>query len=216
MFQLQENDLKDVGGGFGGAGAVAGGIAGGVTGGLAGGTVGDANGAAAVGAAVGAACGTAVGSAVGAATGNATAAAAAGTAAGAACATSATGDGGGGGGKVICTELCRNGEVDYQTWLADIQYSRTNFSSQTMRGYHFWGIPYVKLMRKHPAFARAAKYPVTWFAEDIAFRMGVRSKPNLKGWILREIFFRPFCYAIGALAAERDWSTLWSSDRKIA
>ncbi|PUE51116.1 hypothetical protein B9Z45_15055 [Limnohabitans sp. 2KL-17] len=118
-------------------------------------------------------------------------------------------DGGGGGGKVICTELCRNGAIEHEVWMADIRYSRQNFSEQTMRGYHLWGIPYVKLMRKYPSFAKLAEYPTRWFAEDIAYRMGVLSKPNYKGLVLREVFFRPVCFGIGLFAKARDWQALW-------
>lgn len=118
-------------------------------------------------------------------------------------------DGGGGGGKVICTELCRNGAIEHEVWMADIRYSRQNFSEQTMRGYHLWGIPYVKLMRKYPSFAKLAEHPTRWFAEDIAYRMGVLSKPNYKGWVLREVFFRPVCFGIGLFAKARDWQALW-------
>lgn len=120
--------------------------------------------------------------------------------------------GGGGGGKVICTELCRNGIIEHDVWMADIRYSRENFSEQTMRGYHLWGIPYVKLMRKSPLFTKIAAYPTTWFAEDIAYRMGVRAKPNLKGWVLREILFRPICSVIGVFAKARDWQALWRNE----
>jgi hypothetical protein len=117
--------------------------------------------------------------------------------------------GGGGGGKVICTELCRNGAIEHEVWMANIRYSRQNFSEQTMRGYHLWGIPYVKLMRKYPSFAKLAEHPTRWFAEDIAYRMGVLSKPNYKGRVLREVFFRPVCFGIGLFAKARDWQALW-------
>jgi hypothetical protein len=122
------------------------------------------------------------------------------------------GGGGGGGGKVICTELCRNGVIDHEVWMADIRYSRTHFSEQTMRGYHLWGIPYVRLMRTSPIFAKIAARPTRWFAEDIAYRMGTRSTPNLKGWVLREVFFRPVCSVIGAFAKARDWQALWRNE----
>lgn len=121
-----------------------------------------------------------------------------------------SGSGGGGGGKVICTELCRNGVIEHNIWMADIRYSRENFSEQIMRGYHFWGIPYVRLMRKSPLFARIAAYPTKWFAEDIAYRMGVLNEPNLKGWVLREMLFRPICSLIGVFTKARDWQALWA------
>jgi hypothetical protein len=178
---------------------------------------------AAVGGVAGAAAGAAAGGVAGAATsvGNAanagnTAGIAAGTVAGhdaavAACTPSNANDGGGGGGggKVICTELCRNGAIEHEVWMADIRYSRQNFSERTMRGYHLWGIPYVRLMRKYPAFAKLAAHPTRWFAEDIAYRMGVLAKPNVKGWVMREVFFRPICFGIGLFAKARDWQALW-------
>lgn len=121
------------------------------------------------------------------------------------------GGGNGPGGKVICTELCRNGVIEHDVWMADIRYSRDNFSAQTMRGYHLWGIPYVKLMRQYPAFAKVAAYPTRWFAADIAYRMGVRSKPNYAGWAVRELAFRPICWSLGIVAKARDWQSLWAT-----
>ena len=118
--------------------------------------------------------------------------------------------GSGGGGKVICTELCRNGVIEHDVWMADLDYSRKHFSEQTMRGYHLWGVPYVKLMRKSPLFAKLAQYPTQAFAQDIAYRMGVRAKPNYMGWALRELAFRPVCWSIGVFAKARDFQHLWT------
>lgn len=118
--------------------------------------------------------------------------------------------GGGGGGKVICTEFCRNGTIPHDIWMADIRYSLANFSERTMRGYHLWGIPFVRMMRKYPLVRLVAKSPTRWFAEDIAYRMGVRSRPNRKGWVLREVFFRPLCTCLGLFAKARDWRALFT------
>ncbi|WP_050462844.1 hypothetical protein [Herbaspirillum autotrophicum] len=112
--------------------------------------------------------------------------------------------------KVICTELCRIGSVDMELWRADVLYSKENFSERTLRGYHFWGVPYVRLMQRYPVFAKIAQIPVTWFVEDIAYQMGMRATGNRKGWILREIFFKPLCSVIGLLAKENSWKTLWN------
>jgi hypothetical protein len=112
--------------------------------------------------------------------------------------------------KVICTELHRMGDIPYNVWLADIQYSEKSFSEQVIRGYHAWGVPYVKLMRRASVFARLAKYPTRWFAEDIAYRMGVLPRPNIKGWLLREVLFRPLCWSLGMFSASRDWKRLWA------
>lgn len=223
---LDKNSFDHVVGGVGPAGAGAGCAAGAATGASAGaaggagaGASGGASGAGVGGVAggvAGAVAGCAAGAAVGAvggvgAAGNAGAAfgAVAGTAAG--CAATSCG-GGGGGGKVICTELCRNGVIEHDVWMADIRYSRENFSEQTMRGYHAWGVPYVRLMRKYPAFAKVASAPTRWFAEDIAYRMGVRNNPNRAGWALRELGFRPLCWTLGLFVKARDWQSLWRSD----
>jgi hypothetical protein len=128
------------------------------------------------------------------------------------CGTSVRGGGSDGGGstKVICTELCRNGVIEHNVWRADLAYSRKHFSEQTMRGYHAWGVPYVKLMRKSPLFAKLAEYPTQAFAQDIAYRMGVVAKPNYMGWALRELAFRPVCWSIGVFAKARDFQHLWA------
>lgn len=167
--------------------------------------------------------GAAVGGAIGAAAGPAGAAIGAmggGLAVGAmavsdneACGTS---NGDSGGAKVICTELCRNGLIEHDVWLADIRYSRENFSECTMRGYHLWGIPYVRLMRKYPLVAKVAERPTRWFAEDIAYRMGVRPQGDWKGWMLREVFFRPLCSALGLFAKARNWQALWADGKAAA
>jgi hypothetical protein len=124
--------------------------------------------------------------------------------------------GGGDGGKVICTELCRNGVIEHNVWMADLAYSRKHFSEQTMRGYHAWGVPYVKLMRKSPLFAKLAEYPTQAFAQDIAYRMGVVAKPNYMGWALRELAFRPVCWSIGVFAKARDFQHLWTGKMSMA
>jgi hypothetical protein len=133
--------------------------------------------------------------------------------------TSATGynsAGDGGSQKVICTELRHNGVIAHDVWMADLAYSRKHFSEQTMRGYHAWGVPYVKLMRKSPLFAKLAEYPTQAFAQDIAYRMGVVAKPNYMGWALRELAFRPVCWSIGVFAKARDFQHLWTGKTAMA
>jgi hypothetical protein len=124
--------------------------------------------------------------------------------------------GGGGGSSVICTQLVRTGELDHAVWAASQRYTTQQFSEQTMNGYHVWGVPYVKLMRQSPMFAAIVKHPVTWFAEDNAYRMGARAKPNYMGWALRELAFRPVCWSIGVFAKARDFQHLWTGKTAMA
>lgn len=222
MKELETQYLYEVGGGLNGPACEADALGGFGIGATVGGGIGLAAGPAggAIGAAVGGLVGGAVAVSDNANCGTADGSAAAASASSASCSSATSccadggdsggGGGGGGGGKVICTELCRVGEIDHEVWLADIRYSRQNFSERTMRGYHFWGIPYVRWMRRYPVLASLAKHPTRWFAEDIAFHMGVRPRRNLKGWVLREMLFRPLCSFLGVFAKARDWRELWS------
>jgi hypothetical protein len=226
MQDIETADHRTISAGVGLAGCAAGAATGGFAGATAGAAAGGLNsgsgnnsvgigGSAAIGGIAGGLAGAAVGcaaGAVGALGAAANSGAVAGGLAGTAATTGISDGGGGGGGKVICTELCRNGVIEHDVWMADIRYSRENFSEQTMRGYHSWGVPYVRLMRKYPAFAKIAAKPTQWFAEDIAYRMGVRSKPHLAGWALRELAFRPLCWTLGLVVKARDWQALWRAD----
>ena len=210
MKKIETEMLCEVGGGLNAAACANAAIGGFGVGAVAGGAVGLGLGS--IGGPGGAGAGAALGAAVGGLAMGAAAISGNAACAPAAPSCSGTGCGGGGGGKVICTELCRNGVIEHDVWMADIRYSREHFSEQTMRGYHLWGIPYVKLMRKSPVFANIAAHPTRWFAEDIAYRMGVRAMPNRKGWVLREVFFRPICSVLGVFAKARDWQALWRTD----
>lgn len=232
MKELDSRYLSQVGGGLDAGECVSDSVNGFAVGAAVGGAVGLAAGApgAAIGGLVGGLAGGAVAVSNNEACGTGDGASAAASAASASCSASAAasscgpgdgvggdgGGGGGGGGKVICTELCRMGAIDHALWMADLRYSQDHFSARTLRGYHLWGIPFVRLMRRHPMFASLALPPTRWFAEDIGFRMGVRAEPNWKGWVLREWLFRPVCAGLGLFARARDWRVLWPDDEALA
>jgi len=126
------------------------------------------------------------------------------------------GDSGGDSGKIICTEFYRTGVISRELWRADIKYSKNNFSEQTMRGYHFWGRSIVKLIRRYKIFAKLIVYPTRWFAEDIAYKMGVKnSKPNIKGMIIREVFFKPISWFIGVFVKKVEWKSLFKGEYTV-
>lgn len=232
MKELDSRYLSRVGGGLDAGECASDAIGGFGVGATVGGSIGAAAGpvGVAVGATVGGLAGGAVSISDNEACGTSDGASAAASAASASCSASAAatscgpgdgvggdgGGGGGGGGKVICTELCRMGAIDHALWMADIRYSQDHFSARTLRGYHLWGIPFVRLMRRHPVLARLALPPTRWFAEDIGYRMGVRPEPNRKGWVLRELLFRPMCAGLGLFARARDWRALWPDDEALA
>ena len=118
------------------------------------------------------------------------------------------GSSGGSSGRVICTHFYRKGMLDRETWRADIEFTATRLSAKTVRGYQYWAIPYVRLMRRSP-LAEKVMYPLaTWRADELAYRMGKREKGNWKGKIVR-VIGESICYSIGMFVSEQNWQQLW-------
>lgn len=114
----------------------------------------------------------------------------------------------GGRGRVICTFFFQQGLLPREVWRADMEFTRRHISSTTVRGYHYWAVPYVKLMRKS-ALARAVMLPLAkWRAEEVAFQMGILPRPNRKGKVVR-LIAEPICWLIGTISPQRDWGVLW-------
>ena len=120
------------------------------------------------------------------------------------------GGGGGGGGRVICTHLMRQGMLDPAIWHADLAFTYKHLSPTTVRGYHLWAIPYVRLMRKSPLAQKLMRPLATWRAEELAFQMGVLQKSNWRGKVVRWTC-EPICFALGIFAKEQNWQGLWDS-----
>ena len=98
--------------------------------------------------------------------------------------------------------------LDHDIWRADLEFTQKNLSQTTVRGYHYWAIPYVKLMRKNSTFEKII-YPIAKSrAIELAYQMGVTQKGSITGRIVRHIFY-PSCYIIGTFCSQKDWSGLW-------
>jgi len=91
-------------------------------------------------------------------------------------------------------------------WMlrAEVEFTYAYFSECTIRGYHFWGIPLVGLMRKYEWVENIFYRPTMWRAEDIAYQMGLHDKPNYKGRALR-ILVEPLCFLIGIFVPPQNW-----------
>lgn len=110
--------------------------------------------------------------------------------------------------RVICTHFYRKGMLDRDLWRADLEYTDRHIPAQTIRGYHAWAIPYVRLMRKSP-MAEKLMYPIAYHrARELAFQMGKTSKPSYRGKLIR-LIFEPACFAIGFFAGKQDCDALW-------
>jgi hypothetical protein len=128
------------------------------------------------------------------------------------CSSGASHSGGGhsgGSSRVICTHFYRKGMIDSAVWRADLQYTQDHLSETTVRGYHYWAIPYVELMRKSP-LAEKIMYPIAKYrAIELAYQMNVVEKGSLRGKLVR-LFIEPTCFLIGCICKQKDWQALWN------
>lgn len=114
------------------------------------------------------------------------------------------------GGRVICTELRAQARITVTLLSADLEFSRANISPITLRGYHVWAVPFVRLMRRSKLATNIAAPFAIWRAEELAYQMGLRKKPNWKGKMVRWIG-EPLCFCIGLFVKQTDWHTLYNN-----
>ena len=125
----------------------------------------------------------------------------------------ATGDvgggGGGGGSRVICTHFYRKGEMDRDMWRADLEFTFKHLSPTTVRGYQYWAIPYVKLMRKSKLAEDIIRPLAFARAKELTYQMGRSPKGSIFGKVVR-LVCEPICFAVGLFVGEQNWQALWT------
>lgn len=121
--------------------------------------------------------------------------------------------GGSSGGRVICTYFYLNGEISKDYYYADFEYTLTRIHPNTVKGYHFWAVPYVeKLYQQSNTWLEKIIRPVAINrAEELAYQMGVRAKPNYLGKFFRALI-EPVCFVIGAFVKETDYTRLYTKE----
>jgi hypothetical protein len=128
--------------------------------------------------------------------------------------------GGGGGGssgssRVICTHFFRKGELDRDLWQADLRWTYEHCSPATIRGYQFWAIPVVRMMRAGGVRGRALEAAFRWVArhraEEIAHKVGIRARGSIRGKLAR-LAFEPASWLIGQFVGEQDWQRLYEEN----
>jgi hypothetical protein len=115
---------------------------------------------------------------------------------------------GGGGGRVICTHFYSKGEMSREMWRADLDFAFKNFSPSTIRGYQYWAIPYVKLMRKSKLAEDIMRPLAMHRAKEIYYQMGKSPKGSLFGKLIR-LAGEPVCFVLGLFVGEQNWQSLW-------
>ncbi len=113
------------------------------------------------------------------------------------------GNGGGGNGntRVICTELHSTGEMSTVDWIRDTRFTFKTLTQKHVKGYLFWAVPTVKLMKKYPLYRKIWKHLAQHRANDIAWRLD-EGKFDLLGRIYAGIG-EPLCWLIGNCVSDK-------------
>jgi hypothetical protein len=112
---------------------------------------------------------------------------------------------------VICTYFYKKGEIDRLQYQANVVWTTSRVSDQTFRGYHFWAVPYVKLMRKSPLAERIMLPILKARTDELLFRLGKREKGSLGGKLAR-LVLESASWVIGAFVPQADWKQLWETE----
>lgn len=104
---------------------------------------------------------------------------------------------------VICTELKEKGELNAELYATGARHLQ-KLSATTIRGYHFWAIPYTRWMRRSEI---ARKFIIPFAVGRTKFLAG---RWNLLGF-LTVLLGEPACWLIGKCIKENeDWRNLYA------
>ena len=99
------------------------------------------------------------------------------------------------GGKVLCTYYNSIGMIPDRIFVADIEYAE-KISNEVVLGYHLWGKPMVRLIKRNKLISKIIFPFVNSWAHHMAYKMNVTKKVNVLGMIM-ECIGIPICYIIG-------------------
>lgn len=112
---------------------------------------------------------------------------------------------------VVCTELESIGEMDAKTYTkaAPDFIHRMHLKPSAVRGYHYWAIPYTRLMRRKDwigSLARKCMKPIAVGRAEM-----INGKPNFWGWFSFAVIER-VCTVLGNTVARKpqNWKSLYS------
>lgn len=107
-------------------------------------------------------------------------------------------------GKIICTELHRQGLMSAEIFEADQAFGAELMKSdpEVMVGYHAWATGAVELMQRSRFWTLVAYVIATPWSKQMAFKMGILPKQNLMGRIIMAVGM-PLCRFIGSMTAKK-------------
>lgn len=112
---------------------------------------------------------------------------------------------------VICTELQTAGELPVKVYAAaspDFK-SRMRLKPSAVRGYHFWAVPYTRLMRKKTFTGRISRAIIRPLA--IGRAKHIAGDRNIIGWFTFAVL-EPICSLLGNTLARgtQNWKSLYN------
>lgn len=120
----------------------------------------------------------------------------------------AEGDSGEGGAKVICTEMGTQGLMSSADQKTCLVYAHKYLPPSFMEGYHFWAVPYVRLMRCSK-WATALIIPfVHHRTKEVKFRLGLSKKGSWRGKLICAVH-DPLCCLLGKIVKPADYRSLY-------
>ena len=111
------------------------------------------------------------------------------------------GGGGGRSGRVICTELWRQGRVSRELAVMDLRFTAERLSAAHYRGYHAWAIPVVKQMRKSQRWTDVWHFIAVHRMNEIAWQLGKAERPDYIGKLVRWTL-EPVSWLIGQFVGD--------------
>jgi hypothetical protein len=117
---------------------------------------------------------------------------------------------GSGGNTVICSQLTLDRHISLKVYRADNLYVYHNFSEATKNGYHFWAVPFVRLMRRNKVAYAIGKWIGVHWSMHCASYYTKEGKWNITGYLLIKCL-TPVCWLLGQFVAPTRWESLWVS-----
>ncbi len=113
--------------------------------------------------------------------------------------------------RVICTELYKQGKLSRDLYRMDVVYTARDLPTTIVRGYHYWAIPMVPVIRKNKLVCSIFEYLTIKRAEEIAHIVDPTAYPKstITGKLIKTVG-EAICYGIGKFVKQKDYSVLYN------
>lgn len=116
----------------------------------------------------------------------------------------------GGAAKVICSELVRQGMMIEKHRRDCTVYALSRLPSSFMTGYHFWAVPYVRVMRRSKLATLLMGFFVKHRTQEVRRRLGRTVLGSGWGKVICALH-DPLCSWMGRFVPESDYRSLYEN-----